>query len=317
MLSYNELGTFSFCYRTRGVHGMGISASSNFAVLYSASQEYLKHGPPFCREEIAATALQFERRQAQGLALAADDVFPIAFGGVLKVGTAPNTLVDNQEIAGKVTVEQIPHDPRWLADHVVVAFNKVGTRHDVPRLLDKLIRHPNAPRYIEQFSELAESASTAIVKSDIHQLAENVNAYRAGFDAWTIDAFGRPIFTEPVKAIADELMDQLPLKVLGWKPPGGGASESMIVLSPNVRSRDAVIKFFATKNWLAMPALVTQGVCGEFMNGAGGDIRITAGHRLDLVGGADLGQDIAIGKAGWCCSCAIEPRSEITLSTRD
>ena len=57
-----ELGTFSFSYRSLAVHGMGISASSNFAILYEASQLYLQHGGPVPREEVARAALRFERR---------------------------------------------------------------------------------------------------------------------------------------------------------------------------------------------------------------------------------------------------------------
>ena len=242
---------------------MGISASSNFAVLYAASQQYLKYGPPLSPNQVAIAALQFERSQAQGLAIAADDVYPIAQGEVLKICTTPNVNVDGKDIPGEVTVERISHDPRWIAEHVVVAFNKAGTRHDVPDLLRKLIHHPTAATYIEQFSQLAEQACGAISESDIHNLAGAVTAYRKGFDQWTEHAYGRPVYTEQVKAIAADLVDQLPLKVLSWKAPGGGASESIVVLSPKVKSRDAVIKFFESRDWTAMPALVTQDVCGS------------------------------------------------------
>lgn len=63
-----ELGTFSFSYRSLAVHGMGISASSNFAVLYEAGQLYLRNGAPVPREEVANAALRFERRWASRLA---------------------------------------------------------------------------------------------------------------------------------------------------------------------------------------------------------------------------------------------------------
>lgn len=103
-----------------------------------------------------------------------------------------------------------------------------------------------------------------------------------------------------------------PKPVFGWKPSGGGASESMITITENDTMRNVVMPFFKQRDWVALPAHVTSGICGEFITN-NGDVRITAGHRLDFVGAADLGQDIAIGHAGCCCSCAIEPRTEIVL----
>src|SRR3954447_7629397 len=103
-LPYTELGTFSFAYRSLGVHGLGISASSNFSVLYQASQLYLKKGAPLCLEEVAEAALRFERRLALGLAVAANDVYPITYGGLLKVHTAANSGSGGPGSDGKVTV---------------------------------------------------------------------------------------------------------------------------------------------------------------------------------------------------------------------
>jgi hypothetical protein len=45
-----------------------------------------------------------------------------------------------------------------------------------------------------------------------------------------------------------------------------------------------------------------------------GEVRFTAGHRIDFIGAADLGQNVEIGLEGCCCSCAIEPRTEIVLA---
>lgn len=96
MTSYQDLGAFSFCFRTRGVYGMGLSASSNFAVAYSGGQCDLKHGAPLCSKSIAAAALSMERSQAEGLALAVDDVSPIVFGGCVRVRTQPD--VEDQDL---------------------------------------------------------------------------------------------------------------------------------------------------------------------------------------------------------------------------
>lgn len=287
---------------------MGISASSNFVVLYEASQTYLKHGPPLCRGEVAAAALRSERRLALGMAVAADDVYPITHGGVLLVRTTPNIGRGNQVSEGEVNIERIPHDPRWIAAHVVVAINPEGKRHDVPGLLASLFqKKAKAQAHVRAFSALAESASLAIREKDIERLGAAVNAYREGFDHWT---GGR--YTMAVTEIASRMMDELETKVQAWKPPGGGASESLIVVARDGRSRQSIIAFFEAHRWVAFPAYVTSGLCSEFMK-SNREIRFTAGHRLDFVGAADLGQDHRIAVAGTCCSCAIEPRTEIVL----
>jgi hypothetical protein len=342
-----EFGTFSFSYRTLGVHGIGISASSNFAVLYEAMRQFLKGGPPLCQENIAAAALQFERRLALGLAVAADDVYAITYGGVMKIFTDPmdaGVKSNGNEATARVKVEPIPHDPRWLSERVVVAFNPLGARHVIPDLLDRLFKdRRKARKYIRKFSALAEIAATAISdshrprpndKSDersIRQLADAMNAYRDEFDKWTKEAEKAektsprdqvspnhtPLYTRAVDDTARKLVGKLGKEVvLGWKPPGGGASESLIVLTPDIKGRDAVIDFFRSHKpkWTALPAYVTPGICGEFVK-ANGEVRISAGHRLDFVGAADLGQDPRIGIRGCCCSCAIEPRTEIVLSS--
>lgn len=310
MSTHAELGTFSFCYRSLGVHGLGISTSSNFAVLYEASQQFLKRRAPLCLADVAAAALRFERRLASGLAIAADDVYPITFGGIVEVQTTPRSRNGDSVEEGQVTVQPVSCDPQWIARHVVVAMNPRGERHDVPDLLKRLFLHPEAGRFVDTFSKLAELASRAITNADVQKLAGAVNEYRRGFDVWSAGAY-----TSVVKEIGERLDDQLPLKVLGWKPPGAGASESMIVILRDADCRSAVERFFGDRGWTTIPAYVTSGVCGEFMKGDG-EVRITAGHRLDFVGAADLGQDLAIGRRGISCSCAIEPRTEIVLSNR-
>lgn len=308
-LSFMDLGTFSFRYRTLGVHGMGISASSNFVVLYEASQKSLRGGLPFCREELAQAAHAAERRLALGLAVAADDVYPITFGGVVKVHTKPDTKPASGNInQGNVRVERVTHDPRWIADHVLVAFDPTGTRHDVPTLLSDLVNHPDRTSFVERFTELAHAASGCIEKRNIRTLAAHVTKYRRSFDDWTNHQY-----TYAVRDVADRLMAHLPDDVLSWKPPGAGASASLIVLTAGPESNRRIISFFRDIHWIAIPALVTPGVCPEFLRESG-EIRITAGHRLDFIGAADLGQNIEIGRPGCCCSCAIEPRTEIVFT---
>jgi hypothetical protein len=308
-MHYTEIGSFSFSYGSLGVHGMGISSSSNFAVLYEAAQSYLRHGPPLSPRSIAEAALRFERRWALGAAVAADDVFPITYGGLVKVYTEPNRLEDHTFIEGKVRTEQVSHDPGWVAEHVVVAFDPHGERHDVPNLLRGLCDHPRAKSYIPLLSGLADQAAQAIGGEEIDGLAAAINDYKAMIDEWMK---GR--YLSHIAEMAAALTRALPDKVAAWKPPGAGASKSVIVIVRGKAARDQVIGFFDKNGWTAVPAYVTTGVCGEFLT-AGGSVRLTAGHRIDFVGGADLGQDVAIGVGGICCSCAIEPRSEFVIST--
>ena len=310
-MAHTELGTFSFTYRALGVHGVGISASSNFAVLYEACQLFLRHGPPISNEVVAKAALRFERHMAHANAIADDDVYPITYGGLVRITTKPNTLVDGAEIDGEVVVEPVSYDSRWLAEHVVVAFDPLGERHEIPHLHAKLFRHPAGVSFVEQLSDLADIACTAIAGKDLNKLATTVQSYVSVLNQWTGDEY-----TANVRSVAEKLVCKLPSNVLAWKPPGGGASKSLIVIVADRHARDAVLGFFEDENWWATPALVTGGIYCEYVK-TKGDVRFTAGHRLDFVGGADLGQDIAIRKEGRCCSCAIEPRAEILLSLAD
>jgi hypothetical protein len=303
-----DLGTFSFTYRSLGVHGVGISASSNFAVLYEASQLYLYNGPPLSSREVARAALRFERHMAHSNAIAADDVYPIVYGGLVRVVTRPNTKVDDEVVDGDVLVEPVSHEPRWIADHVVVAFDPAGERHRAPLLLGRLFEHPDAVRFVERLSALADRAGRAIGAEDLTDLAALVHDYNGLLNEWSAGAF-----TANVERVARRLEGQLGKQVLAWKPPGGGATLSLMVVAADRVARDAVLAFFEAEGWWATPALITGGVYGEFLKSKG-KVRLTAGHRLDFVGAADLGQDLHIGKEGCCCSCAIEPRAEILVS---
>jgi hypothetical protein len=299
------LGTFSFTYRAPTLHGMGLSSSSNFAVLYEASQQYLRGGALPDPEAVARAALRFERRAEGARAVAADDVYPITYGGVLRVTTEPDTVPDGAPQPGPVRVEPVPHRPEWIARHVVVGFDPRGERHYVPELLARLFRHPDAAACVTRFSRYADAACDAIARDDAGALGDAVNTYREDCDGWTGGEF-----TGTVRAFAAGL----PGGVLAWKPPGGGASNALIVVVEDAPARDRVLGFLRDRRWWASPVRVTGGLRAE-AGEAGGRVRFTAGHRVDFVGVADLGQDRAIGTAGRCCSCAIEPRGEIILET--
>ena len=298
------LGTFTFTYRAPTLHGMGLSSSSNFAVLYEAAQQYLRGGGLPAPEAVARAALRFERRNEGARAVAADDVYPITYGGVLKVHTEPDAMHDGVPQPGAVRVEPVPHNAGWIARHTLVAFDPRGERHYVPDLLARLFEHPDAAGYVTRFSACADAACDAIAREDVAALAEAVNAYRDDCDDWMGGEF--------CGAVRD-FATHLPGGVLAWKPPGGGATHALIVVVEDARAGDRVLTFLRGEGWWASPVRVTDGLRAE--TGDGGRPRFTAGHRVDFVGVADLGQDRAIATPGRCCSCAIEPRGEVILET--
>jgi hypothetical protein len=297
----------SIVFHGRGVHGFGISSSSNFAVLYEGMQYFFRNGLPIDKTVVAQAALRFERRDRHAGAVAANDVYPIAWGGVVKVLTEPNGQAEEE---GEVRVQAVECDPDWIADHVLVAFNPRGKRHDAPDLLARLFGDPQAGRFVGDISALADEACSALQRSDFASLASCVARYRVLFNTWTGGAY-----LANVGKVAEQMQQRLNIPSLEWKPPGAGGTESLIVLLPDREAGDRVIEYFVGHDWWVQPALVTDGVSGEPIDGGRG-VRITAGHRIDFVGAADLGQDGRIKVAGRCCGCAIEPRAEILGSAR-
>lgn len=270
-----ELGDFSFRYRSLAVHGFGISASSNFAVLYQASQLFFKHGPPASREEIARKALEFDRRQANDLCVAADDVYPIVYGGVVTVHTTSEfTKPDNG-----VSVTLVTHDARWIADHVAIAFRPKGKRHDVPNLLANLFQHARRTEFVNKIRQQAEDAAAAISADtpDVEKLADSVNQYRNMFNEWTENRY----INEVVNSVASDLNNRCSGNILAWKPPGAGASEAIAIITPDKNARDVVLDYFLQRSdeWWCSPVYVSTGLCSEFIH-SDGHVRFTAGHRL-------------------------------------
>lgn len=299
------LGEYSFRYRSLAVHGFGISASSNFAVLSAASQLFLKGGPAFSLDDVAKRALEFDRSQTGNLCVAADDVYPIVYGGVVTVHT---TLASGQ--GNGVAVRPVPYCPDWISKHIVLAFNRDGERHDVKGLLDSLFRHPDAKTFVKDISEQATAAAAAISCQNIQRLAKCVNKYRRIFHKWTKKRFINPTVRQVITELKTRYTKE---NILAWKPPGAGASEALAILTPDRVSRDIVLDYFEHKRgWWSSPAYVSMGLCAETIT-ADNHARFTAGHRFDLVGGADLGQAPEIDEDGVCCSFAIEPRSELVL----
>lgn len=189
----------------------------------------------------------------------------------------------------------------------MIAFDPSAKRHDVPGLLNSLFDHEDARTYVEKISRLAEAASKAISNLDIDGLGQQVLSYISLFDEWSNGQY-TAYSCDKAKQLERVLDDQL----VAWKPPGGGATKSIAAFLRDEKARDKALTFFKRQGWWATPLYVTGGISAEFIR-SDGQVRFTAGHRLDLIGAADLGQDPKIGVSGECCSCAIEPRAELII----
>ncbi len=302
---YPKLGSFAFTYRSLDAHGIGISLSSNFAVLYEASQQFLMHGAPLDRDRVARAALTFERRLGDGAALAADDVYPITHGGVVHVSTKP--LAKGASLSsGHVVSKPIPYNPHWLAEHVILAFDPAAPPHHVPGLLERLFSDPKAKGpggYVQQINKLAKPVAQAITECRVKARRPHIKEYVKIFDEWT--GFE---YTRSARRRAQALRRKFRNRLCAWKPPGGGATRSIVAFFEDGKASAEALVFLRERKWWAKRLIVTDGVSAEFLRSDGG-VRFTAGHRVDLIGAADLGQDWRIGEPGRCVSCAIEPRS--------
>lgn len=278
----------------------GFGSSSLAAVLAEAHAAFDPRIGTLDLTLLRTLALRRERLAAGGFALAADDVGPICHGGAVLVHTKPDLRAGETLLSGAVTVDPVGGGHEFLNDHIALAVRPDGVRHSARGLLAGLTRHPKAKQFVSEFTVLAFAAAQAIRDGDVAALAAAVNAYRDGFDAWQSGEY-----LGPVRATADELARRLPGDVAGWKPPGAGGCESLVVVCRSRAGRDRVLDSFSSLGWWAGPARVARGVQ---LGRVGGRWEVSAGFRVDLVGAADLGQDVALGEAGTCCSFAIEPR---------
>ena len=290
--------TWRWRFSGPGVGGAGASASSNQFLLDEAAREYLRRpGLPLDIEEIGMRAWGREKALAGGHAIAANDVFPILYGGVVMVRTCLDDTVH---------VTPVAHGEAWLAHHVVLAVDPNGQRHDVPTLLADLFAHPEAGSLVMTLSKLARHAGWAIQERRIAVFAAAVREYVQVFSRWTKDRYVSPA----VGAMARDLEAACPGQVLAWKPPGAGACHALIVITTDA---GAVTRFFHGRGWAAGPIAVTRGLPRD-TDAVAHRVSFSAGFRLDFVGTADLGIDPAIRQEGLCCACAIGPRSRLTVT---
>jgi len=257
---------------------------------------------------VAKDALLFERRQRQHGAVAANDVYPITFGGAVKVCTRPSADRGPDDDVGAVPVEPIACSHEWIAEHTLLAFKPGGTTHDAAQLLAAAFGHRRAGEFVKRISKLADGACAALASNNFGLLAQCVRRYRVLFNEWT-----EKRYLEGLDDIDCQLCG-LNIPNLAWKPPGAGGSEALIVLVPDFDAHNRLTEFLTALEWSVKRIVVTHGVDAESIDG-GRDVRITAGHRIDFIGAADLGADGRIRTEGRCCACAIEPRREILKST--
>jgi galactokinase/mevalonate kinase-like predicted kinase len=276
---------------SNGFHSQGLSHSSREHLLDEAEWWHRTYARPIAIGDVAQRALARERNDSS-IAIAAQDVYSIAYGGVVGIATRAD---------GGITVDPIQYDRNWIAEYVAIGVKLDGERHDSPTLLRDLVDHPQARRYVRYITLEAALAADAIRHADPFALAAAVNEYRRWFDEWSGHRYVSPVVTNLAQSMERTLGKDA---VLGWKLPGAGGCSSIMVITADI---DAVARQLESAAWLFMPALVTGGLRCEQL-AEEGLVRISAGYRIDFVGAADLGQDPRIGEDGLCVSAAIKPR---------
>ena len=282
----------------RGAAGYGISHSSLCAVLEAAGRVCREWEGSVDADAVIDLALGIERTRAKGRRIAADDVVPITRGGAGLVYTGES---------GSIRHRRIPCDESWVAGHLLFAHDPAGPRHRAPELLESLFAHPRAGEFVGSISATALQASAGLWRGDAPLLAVAIRRYVSIFDKWS----GGRFVHDSVRKVVGELEGTLGGGLLAWKPPGAGAASSLVALVADGAMGDAR-GALTRAGWEAGPLVVTGGLRCD-VDGPGGLTRISAGHRVDLVGAADLGSDPSIGRDGICCSIAVEPRCELVL----
>lgn len=306
----NDAGWNISCPNGDPLCGSGLSSSSNFNVALASARYFVLGGSSadFDPETITQEALTWERIAARGAAVGANDVRPIVGGGVGMTTTYP--MGGRCGLGPDTHYELIECDWKTLGQHVVVAVDRRGERHHVPELLRRLFDDPDAANFVRQISGLTDIAVAAVRSRDFARLGSAISQYRGIFNRWT-----RGAFAAAVERDVKDMLRSIGSKNLGWKPCGAGACKSLVVVVDDPARAVAVIRHLTSKGWTAGPLRVTEGL-RPAVSGSGRRIRISAGHRVDLIGAADLGQDPRIGVVGRCLACAVEPRTEWVLTLK-
>lgn len=310
----NALGGWRIdCPEGDGVHGQGFSSSSNLEVLLAVLRLIVRGTRRVRLSAVAHAALAAERHLAGGACVAANDVFPIVYGRVGMTETSPIASPSTGASLAKAIRPDtrylpIRHDPSAMARHIVVAVDPNGTPHHVPDLLGRIFKDRRAPGFVCRVSALTDRGAAALGNNDFPELADAMNVYRSEFDQLTGGSF-----TSAVAPEMKRLLRKFGTSDLGWKPSGAGACKSLILVVDDPDRGAAVARFLKELGWQAGLLRLSAGLTIKRAR-SGMRIDLSAGHRIDLIGAADLGQDVRVGVAGRCLACAVEPRTRWVLS---
>jgi hypothetical protein len=263
------------------LHALGFSHSSRANLVQETKRSL---------EQVVARALKQEREEA-GFSIAAQDVGTIAAGGVVMIETRAD---------GQILIHHLSHNPTWIEQSVVIGVNPDGARHESPALLHTLVKHKQASVYIHELNKVARQAANAVGSNDLLALANAVNHARDSFCDWSCGASIHPDTEELILQIQSKLGRSL----LGWKSPGAGGACAVMILTTD---REATIEQIHACGWSTLPTKITHGLSVE-PGDSEGELLVSAGYRIDFVGGSDLGQAPEIAVDGLCVSAAIEPR---------
>lgn len=254
---------------------------------------YRERGTPPDATDVIARALRDSAARVGGRLVAAQDVAAIVLGGAVTTITRAR---------GTVECRRVPCKREWVSRHIVWGHDPHGDGHRVPDLLQGLLSHPQAAGFILRISRLAMQVSGGLRCGDLTRVAGAVNAYRKVF----FEEWGEGRLLHPrVAELAREMGRDLGGSLLAWKPPGAGSASSLIAVTTEPAR---VVDHLHAAGWEAFPAALSPGLR---MCERGGAIHLSAPQRIDLVGGADLGQNLGV--EGRCCGLTVEPRNRATL----
>ena len=288
-------------YDFNGHPAVGMSASSNKAILHAVFdclvEGQLETVLQLTKATIESTlkrALDTESSRVEGRKVAGQDVTAICTGDVSLISTSPGRLPRSEIVRGVQA---------GLEGHLLFGFDPNGTKHHIPELLTRLLEHPKAKSLVKKISRLALDAKQAMETNNLQALGNHMSDYRELLTIWN------PNFVLPaVGEMASRLQTNLGNNLYAWKPPGGGSATSIFAIVEEV---EPAVEILTKQGWIAFPVTVSEGL--RIRDRQQNRLTITAPHRLDFIGYADLGENPAIGVEGHCLAVAVEPTSSLTI----
>ncbi|HCN31006.1 MAG TPA: hypothetical protein DIT64_20285 [Verrucomicrobiales bacterium] len=290
------------------LRGLGFSSSSVESVLRTAVSVGVRPlllellagrlPPEHFRSVIARTALDDERRAA-GAAIAGNDVYPIVHGGVVSASV---------DLAfGGMRTRVVDADSDFLSRHFFLAWNPNGKMHSVSAALSNCFSDPVAGCRVRSLSALAGEMTRNLEKQDWRACGQGFLDYNREFQAWSKSYLSPSVASRMSSLVSRAGKDRLP----GWKHPGAGDAESVLLVCDG---RSETISFlrseFQSCGWEFQPVR-GQGGLQVSLDTPGQKLTVSAPHRVDFIGAADLGADARIAVEGTCLACAVGPRLQI------